>query len=124
MNSVIIDTQVLIWWLSAPKNLKARHLKLLEDPNTDIDVSICSLFEITFKKSLGKIQFDFDMKEVLESQGFKILPIHYVHLDQYLLLPPIHKDPFDRMIIAQAIAENKPVISYDKSFSEYDVVLI
>lgn len=120
----MIDTQVLIWWLSDLDKLKDKHIAILEDPKVNIEVSVCSLFEIAIKKSLGKLKFDFDIKKVLPVHGLILLNITYEHLEHYLKLPLFHKDPFDRMIIAQAIADNKPLISYDQVFGKYNVLLI
>lgn len=65
MNRVLIDTQVLIWWLSSPYKIKERHKRLLEDSNNQVDVGICSLWEIVIKKSIGRLSFEYDIKKYL-----------------------------------------------------------
>lgn len=124
MNRILIDTHVLLWWLAEPERLKSSHLELLEDPENIVEVSVCSLFEITIKKSVGKLTFEEQFEDVLSENGFDLLPIHFKHLTQYGELRQFHKDPFDRMLIAQAISEQIPMISYDSNFRKYDVELL
>ena len=124
MKRILIDTHVLLWWLAEPERLQPDHVELLEDPENTVEVSVCSLFEITIKKSVGKLVFNENLEDVLNENGFDLLPINFNHLHQYGELPEFHKDPFDRMLIAQAISEQIPVISYDTNFKRYGVNLL
>lgn len=124
MKRILIDTHVLLWWLAEPERLKSKHIELLEDSENIIEVSVCSLFEITIKKSVGKLTFEENFEAVLGENNFDLLPIHFKHLNQYGELPEHHKDPFDRMLIAQTMSEQIPMISYDSNFKQYDVELL
>jgi PIN domain nuclease of toxin-antitoxin system len=124
VNRILIDTHVLLWWLAKPERLKNRHIEILEDSGNIIEVSICSLFEITTKKSVGKLNFEEDFEKVLEDNDFYLLSIQLKHLRQYEELPKHHEDPFDRMLIAQAVSEQISVISYDANFKHYEINLL
>lgn len=124
MNRILIDTHVLLWWLAEPNRLKAEHIELIENPYISVEVSVCSLFEITIKKASRKLIFEEDFEEILKANDFRLLPLDYSHLRQYATLPGHHKDPFDRMLIAQAISENMSIISYDSIFRNYPVDVV
>jgi PIN domain nuclease of toxin-antitoxin system len=124
MSRVLIDTHVLLWWLTEPERLKVEHLDLIKNPDNIIEVSVCSLFEIATKRSIGKLIFEEDFKSVIEENGFRLLKIDYPHLEYYATLPIQHKDPYDRMIISQAIVEDIGIISYNRIFKEYSVNLL
>jgi PIN domain nuclease of toxin-antitoxin system len=82
-------------------------------------VSVTSLWEITIKRALGKLQFLQDFEEVLAEEGFDLLPIGYRHLRALADLPLHHRDPFDRVLIAQAVAERIPIATADRRFAIY-----
>jgi PIN domain nuclease of toxin-antitoxin system len=111
MNRILIDTHVLLWWLAEPERLKSRHSEMLEGSENIIEVSVCSLFEITIKNAVGKLSFEEYFEKFLEENDFNLLPINFNHLKQYGELENHHKGPFDRMLIAQAVSENVSIIS-------------
>jgi PIN domain nuclease of toxin-antitoxin system len=105
------------------------HLKdLVEDKNNTIYLSIASLWEMSIKYNLGKLKFESSYQEFVELEIIQscinLLHIKVNHLYVHSHLPLYHKDPFDRLIIAQSIAENIPLISVDSIFSQYPVTII
>lgn len=119
----ILDTHILIWAFSDTENLSKKVQKIL-DTEEGICTSIASLWEIGIKKSIGKLNVPFSVKELEEqclAQNIKILPIKSDCIDKLAELPNIHSDPFDRMIIAQAQSENLTIITKDSKIKMYDV---
>ena len=119
----LIDTQSFIWFFENNPNLPA-SVRLFMENRSSLVVSIASFWEITIKTSLGKLTVPESISGLMDkalSKGFKILPIEREHLIVLSTLDLIHRDPFDRIIIAQAIAENMPVISSDDIFKQYPV---
>ncbi len=121
----LIDTQVLIWFQAVDSRLKPSIYELLTDLQNKIWVSQVSLFEIAIKQKLNKLpELDLSINrivELIENDGIGILRISNNHIAAYDNLPllPIHRDPFDRLILATALAENLPIISSDKNFRLY-----
>lgn len=106
---LLLDTHLLLWALAAPSKLSANTRKQIED--AEVYASAASIWEISIKSALGKL--DADPAEVLaavEPAGFAMLPITGMHAARVAELPPLHKDPFDRMLVAQALCE--PMILY------------
>ena len=124
MNNYILDTQVLLWWLEGDKKLSNPHKEIIDDAGKNIYISTISLLEVYIKTDIGKLDIPDDLQKVIIKVQFQILPILFPHLDAYLMLPKIHNDPFDRLIIAQAIAENLQLITYDKIIYQYPVKVI
>lgn len=122
---VLLDTHALLWWLSDDPALSMPVRKLLARSNNTILVSAASAWEIAIKFRLGKLRgasdllADFD--GYLKRERFEGLSITSEHTVRAGLLPGPHKDPFDRMLIAQAIAENLPIVSNDAAFDGYSV---
>jgi len=120
---VLIDTQSFIWFFEDNPRLPS-SVKLFMKRSNSLVVSMASFWEITIKTSLGKLTIYEDIAGVMDkalSKGFKILPIEREHLIVLSTLDLIHRDPFDRIIIAQAIAENMPLVSSDNIFQQYPV---
>jgi PIN domain nuclease of toxin-antitoxin system len=121
--NILIDTQTLMWFCENNPRLPASVKTYMERSN-GLMVSIVSFWEITIKTSLGKLTTDGNIAEVMDkslSKGFRILPIEREHLIVLSTLELIHRDPFDRIIIAQAIAENMPLVSSDDVFKQYSL---
>ncbi len=118
----LIDTHVFIWFVENSANLLQSVKDLIEDENSDIFISIASLWEISIKTSIGKLpmsrEFE-DLIDVLNENLIEILPITFEHTVENNKLPFHHRDPFDRIIIAQAIVENIDFISADAAFDDY-----
>ena len=125
---ILLHTHAFLWWDSNPEKLALAVAKLLSDPGNSIILSVASAWEIQIKKQLGKITLSIPLAEMLESQqqvnGVEILPINLNHVLALDGLPTHHKDPFDRILIAQAKTEGLVIASTDPVFSEYDVEVI
>jgi PIN domain nuclease of toxin-antitoxin system len=118
---LLLDTNALLWWRDESPRLPKPVADEIGNPQNDILVSITSLWEIAIKRALGKLQFHDDFAEVMAEEEFTLLPIGYAHLQALGTLPLHHRDPFDRLLIAQALAENVPVVTNDRLFARYDV---
>jgi PIN domain nuclease of toxin-antitoxin system len=125
--NVLIDTQSFIWFTEDDIKIPEKIKNFMNSKDNVLLLSIASLWEITIKTSMGKLKMqksiDSVIKDISET-GFKILPIKAEHLLNLSKLEFIHRDPFDRMIISQGIAENIPVISSDGVFKEYPIQVI
>lgn len=122
----LLDTHVLIWH-AENQNLSQNVLNIINNPENTILVSHASLWEMTIKVSIGKLKLNFSIAEfpkLLSQNQFSILPFDFKNYEILSQLPFHHQDPFDRMLIAQAMSENIPIISHDSKFDLYDVVII
>ena len=122
--NILLDTHILLWWLDDNPVLSDVARKSISDGSNLIFVSAAVIWEIRIKESLGKLDIPPDFKEVLENQPFEFLTITIEHAHAVGGLPPIHRDPFDRMLIAQAKTEGFTILTRDKLFREYRVALI
>ena len=121
----LIDTQALLWYAKGDARLGTTAKLIIESSNTRL-LSIATVWEIGIKVSLGKLTLDaLPLDAFIEKQlrinFYKILPIELNHIFQLTNLPHHHKDPFDRILIAQAISENIPIVSIDAAFDNYGV---
>jgi PIN domain nuclease of toxin-antitoxin system len=124
---LLLDTHVLLWYLNGDSRLPEDKRALIEDPRHSVAVSVASLWEMIIKAALGKLELMDDMptiEGILRRQGIAILSIQTPHLVRLLDLPLHHRDPFDRLIIAQALTEQMTVLSDDGEFGAYPVVLL
>lgn len=122
---VLLDTCALLWLALDEKRLTPSVRSLLEALDTEVFVSAASVWEIAIKAHQGKLPGAgdpaVDFVNVVQQSGFTELPISMHHGQRAGMLPGLHKDPFDRMLIAQAQAEDLPIVSSDKIFDEYHV---
>jgi len=125
MPRLLIDTHVLLWWLDGDKRLTRKPRQLVQSEGNEILVSAASVWEITTKARIGKLdgalEVAADVPACLADQGFAGLPITLEHAQIAGNLPGPHRDPFDRMLIAQAQAERIPIVSIDAVFDGYGV---
>jgi PIN domain nuclease of toxin-antitoxin system len=123
--NLLLDTHVFIWWDSEPDKLSQRALSLCENPESKIFFSVTSLWEIQIKSQLGKIKLAKPIRELIEDQcevnTITLLTIQSSHVFELDGLPPVHKDPFDRMLIAQARSENLRFVTHDAVLADYPV---
>jgi PIN domain nuclease of toxin-antitoxin system len=119
----LLDTHALLWWLSDDPALTRTARKIIAETKNTLIVSAASAWEIAIKVRLGKlptaIDLAADFSGLIGREGFELLSISAEHGIRAGLLPGPHKDPFDRMLIAQAQAENMPIISNEVSFEKY-----
>ena len=115
----LLDTHVFIWWTENSPRLKTKFKSAISLPENKIYLSIISLWEITIKVSLRKLRLKIPVDKLPLLYDFEILPLKVEHLPLLLRLPPIHKDPFDRMLIAQAQHENLVLLTSDPKITAY-----
>jgi hypothetical protein len=120
----LLDTHVLLWWLANDPKLLANIQEVIRNPVNDCFVSAVTIWEIAIKNSLGKLRQPDDLLAVLRDNRFQILDISAVHCLRVGSLPWYHKDPFDRLLISQALVEGLTMISVDQMFSLYDLPLL
>lgn len=124
MTAVMIDSHILIWWLLDAPELKPSLKTLLANPSQKVYVSAASVWEIAIKQALGKLQGFESLPEMLAISDFEVIDIKTHHAMYAANLPLHHKDPFDRMIIAQSVLEEFMLISEDRVFSSYTMCLL
>jgi len=119
----LLDTHAILWGIDKTANkLSQTAREIISDPKNEIYVSAVSLWEITIKVVLGKLDISLvEMLEELKKAGFVVLQINNAYLQKLLDLPSIHKDPFDRLIISAALAEDLTIITIDENIQKYDV---
>lgn len=122
---LLLDTHVLLWWLADDERLaRGAASDLIRDAENDTVVSAVSAWEISIKQALGKLAAPYDLPEQIVASGFQELPVTIRHSMAAGALPAHHQDPFDRMLIAQALAEQLTLVSADRRMALYDVPLI
>lgn len=125
--NLLLDTHTVIWSLTNPLEVSQNPRQLIESLENKCFVSIGSLWEMAIKSSLGKLELPHGINpffKLIPEAGFELLPISINHVLEVHGLPFHHKDPFDRMLIAQAKSENLTVISKDPEFKKYDINVI
>ncbi len=120
----LLDTHTLIWWLANDVTLSEKAKTVIANPDNLIFISAASVWEIAIKKQIGKLNIPDDLEIQIEQNDFQPLPINISHAAYIEKLPLHHKDPFDRIIIAQAICEKMKIITRDQKFDSYQVDII
>ena len=125
---LLLDTHTFIWWDSEPQQLSARVRAQIEDPANELVFSVATVWEMQIKVQLGKLKLKVALPELLATQQqtnrLQILPIMLAHVLELGKLPAHHKDPFDRLLIAQAVSESATLVSHDPVFQRYSVSLL
>ena len=119
---LLLDTHILLWAANAPERLSTQAIALLEDPDNELLFSAASLWEVSIKNSLGRDDFKVDarlLRRGLLDNGYLELPITSAHAVFVESLPAIHKDPFDRILVAQATAEGITLLTADSTVARY-----
>jgi PIN domain nuclease of toxin-antitoxin system len=122
--SFLIDTHVLLWLDQTPERLSGHILGLLRDPRHAVYCSAASLWEIAIKQSLNKLEVKGPLPAMLERYGIAELPVTARYAEMTRSLPLHHRDPFDRMLVAQAMAENLVLVSADRQMLSYEVAIL
>ena len=124
----LLDTHCLLWWLTAPERLSTEAAGLIGDQGNEILVSVASSWEIAIKYALGKLPLPEPPEEYIPSRlqrcGFGTLHIEHAHALRVATLPPHHRDPFDRLLIAQCQVDGLPIITVDRRFAAYAVQIV
>jgi PIN domain nuclease of toxin-antitoxin system len=123
----LLDTHAFIWLWEDISKIPPRVLAACEDPENQLYLSIASIWEMQIKVAAGKLSFQQPLAEIIEQQknenGISILPVSLPHLWQLATLPSHHNDPFDRMLVAQASADNLALVTADRHIARYPVEL-
>jgi PIN domain nuclease of toxin-antitoxin system len=125
---LLLDTCTLLWLTEEPKRLSSACRKAIDKPDNDLMVSDASLWEMALKSNAGKLSFSVPLRRWIADQRsiwkFESLPIREEHILRTLEIERHHVDPFDRILVAQALAENIPVVTPDQEISKYPVQVI
>lgn len=120
----LLDTQILLWIFGESDNLTATATQIIKDQNNSLCVSKVSFWEAAIKVNIGKLTLPFELDVLVQetlSNNIEIIEIEMSHILKHVNIPLHHRDPFDRLIISQAMVEELPVISSDDKFSLYDI---
>jgi PIN domain nuclease of toxin-antitoxin system len=118
----LLDTHVLVWWLTDHEKLSKKVCDLIADHNNQIFISSVTLWEMALKKDLGKLSINVDLLPLLQTHKFQFLALNAVEALGVIELPTIHSDPFDRVLIMQAKLNNLVLITKDAKILEYPIV--
>ena len=122
---LLIDSHAFLWWRAGSRSLSAVARNVIADPANEVLISIAALCELTIKEAAGQLRFAPDLETMISDEGFSVLPVNFMHLRRLGTLPRgRHRDPFDRMMIAQALAEGIPIATGDPIFAAYGVQII
>ena len=126
--NLLLDTHAFLWFIAADTSLSQTARQAIEDPANTCWLSVASLWEMTIKVGLGRLTVPLPIQRLVREHvlgnGIQALHLQPEHLDQLRLLPTHHKDPFDRLLIAQSITENMTLLSKDRHFSSYPIAVL
>ena len=122
--NLLLDTHILLWWLDDNPTLSGRAREAIAEGTNLVFVSATVIWEIRIKQSLGKLKIPKDFKNILDQQPFEMLAITSEHAHAVGNLPSYHRDPFDRMLIAQAKVEELTVVTRDIHFKKYKIPIL
>jgi PIN domain nuclease of toxin-antitoxin system len=125
---VLLDTQAWLWLLTSPERFSPEALKILESTRNELVLSAASAWEIGIKHQLGRLQLprppELAIPDLMLRSGVEGLPVFHAHALRASALPPHHRDPFDRLLVAQAQLEELPILTSDRQISLYDLEVI
>ena len=128
MKKLLLDTHTFIWWVSAPEKLSKKVLNLCKDRENTLILSVASVWEIQIKIQLGKLKIETELANLIDEQrqinDLEILPVLLEHVLILNNLTNYHKDPFDRLLVAQSQVENLDIVSKDQLIKKYTVNVI
>jgi PIN domain nuclease of toxin-antitoxin system len=121
--TLLLDTHVFLWWRLDSTRLKPPARRVIASSD-QVFVSAVSAWEAALKRGLGRLKMQEPFAWMVTDSGFAELPLTVAHVEQFAVLPQLHSDPFDRMLIAQARAEAATLVTHDRQFQEYDVPIV
>lgn len=122
--NLLLDTHILLWWLDNNEKLPEKYLKVISNSNNICFISSATIWEISIKSALGKLEIPDNFTDILQDEGFSELPVSWKHAAMVRQLPFHHKDPFDRLIIAQTIVEDFTLLTVDKIIPQYCIKIL
>jgi len=126
VSNILVDTHAFIWFVEGNGRLGKEAKKRIEKAPHRF-LSVASVWEIAVKVSIGKLEMSLPferLREMLDNNGFELLPIRLAHTQRLIGLPFHHKDPFDRLLIAQAMVEKLPIVTVDGHFAKYPIEIV
>ena len=119
--NLLLDTHAVLRWLDDDPTLSDAARAEISDPENTVYLSAVAVWEMRIKQGIGKLDLPDDFEEVLDGQAFSKLPVTVDHAHTIAGLPAIHRDPFDRMLVAQAVVEGMTIVTRDRRIAEYGV---
>jgi PIN domain nuclease of toxin-antitoxin system len=120
---LLLDTHVFLWWGEDSRQLRADVRRRIAQAD-DVFVSAASAWEASIKAGLGRLRLPGPLLEAVVASGFSPLPLDFAHAEAVRALPPLHTDPFDRMLVAQAQVEGLTLVSRDQTLREYGIMFV
>jgi PIN domain nuclease of toxin-antitoxin system len=121
---LLVDSCVLVWWLDNPASLAKEAREAIADPSNEVYFSAASVWELGLKIRKGKLTMPIDFASALSADGFSSLSVTVDHAARSLSLPALHEDPFDRLLVAQAIAEGLVMVTRDEVIRDYPLAVM
>jgi PIN domain nuclease of toxin-antitoxin system len=118
---LLLDSHVFLWWDANDRQLGGSVRDAIADPKNRVFVSAATIWEVALKRALGKLAFSGVLSSAVAANGFSDLPISAEHAERAAMLPPHHRDPFDRMLIAQSMLGGHAIVTHDRAFGPYGV---
>jgi len=118
---LLLDTHAALWWLGEPERLKVDARAALESPDNEVHLSAASVWEVSLKQATGRLRLDAPLVDAALDAGVVELSVGWRHAQRAADLPPLHRDPFDRLLVAQAAEEGLVLLTSDPLVSQYDV---
>jgi PIN domain nuclease of toxin-antitoxin system len=122
--TLLLDTHTFLWWLSNPGTLSPAAATMIGDPQNRVLVSVVSLWEIAIKRNIGKLTAPIDLQHDVQRAGFELLSLDVNHIVAAEQLPLHHRDPFDRILIAQASVEGATLVTRDPDMALYQTPIV
>lgn len=124
MRRLLLDTHVMVWWLSDTEKLSPQSVSAISDPRNDVFVSAITGWEIAYKRVRKQIIAPDNLETLIEERGFTHLPLTFHHVERSARLPLHHRDPFDRFLIAQAQVDGLTIVTRDKHIPLYGIQVL
>jgi PIN domain nuclease of toxin-antitoxin system len=121
---LLLDTHALLWTLLDQRRLSSETRAAIQSEESEVFVSVVSPWELAIKRSLGKFEIPVDFEPALENQGFRLLAVQLRHTEGIRSMPHHHRDPFDRMLVAQAIVDGLTLVTSDRLLRRYPVATL
>jgi len=118
---LLLDTHVLLWWMDDSADLQPKARNAIADSENLVYLSAVTVWEIVVKRALGKLDIPDNWKDILDNESFRRLPVTCEHALGLEKLPDLHRDPFDRLLLAQAITDDLVLVTHDETMLRYTV---